>query len=128
MCEDLSRNLSHAGVSCGAIHGDKDQRERDQALNSLKQGRIKVLCATDVAARGLDIKGIGLVINYDAANNTEDYVHRIGRTARAGAKGYAITFMGRDDGGKARGLVEVMQRTGQPVPRELEDMARRGGG
>merc|ERR1719401_3308551 len=116
--------LYRAGVPCAAIHGDKDQRERDDALNGLKTGNIKVLVATDVAARGLDIKGVGLVVNYDAANNTEDYVHRIGRTGRAGAKGYAVTFMSRADSGKARGVVEVMQRTGQEIPRELQDMAR----
>merc|ERR1719391_56706 len=128
MCEQLSNSLYHHGVSCASIHGDKDQRQRDEALNGLKTGRVKVLVATDVAARGLDIKGVGLVINYDAANSTEDYVHRIGRTGRAGAKGYAVTFIGRGDEGKARGLVDVMQRTGQEIPRELQDMARSGGG
>merc|ERR1740120_684385 len=120
--------LIHAGIQAASIHGDKDQRERDQALNGLKQGRIKVLVATDVAARGLDIKGVGLVVNYDAANNTEDYVHRIGRTGRAGAKGYAVTFISRQDGGKARGIMEVMRGTNQPVPPQLEEMAKSGGG
>merc|ERR1719433_1151065 len=104
--------MYRSGVPCTSIHGDKDQRQRDHVLNGLKNGKIKVLVATDVAARGLDIKGVGLVVNYDAANNAEDYVHRIGRTARAGAKGYAITFMSNQDGGKAKGMVEVMQRTG----------------
>merc|ERR1719281_2049665 len=118
MCEQLSTGMYRAGVPCSSIHGDKDQRQRDEALNGLKTGRVKVLVATDVAARGLDIKGVGLVINYDAANSTEDYVHRIGRTGRAGAKGYAVTFMSRGDGGKARGLVDVMTRTGQEIPRE----------
>merc|ERR1719237_1866809 len=127
-CERLSNSLYRAGVPCSSIHGDKDQRQRDEALNGLKQGRIKVLVATDVAARGLDIKGVGLVVNYDAANNTEDYVHRIGRTGRAGAKGYAVTFMSKQDAGKARGVLEVMERTNQEVPRELRDMAGFGGG
>ncbi|CAE7661576.1 RH42, partial [Symbiodinium necroappetens] len=95
-----------------------------------------VLVATDVAARGLDIKGalllerhliltvhVGLVVNYDAANNTEDYVHRIGRTGRAGCKGFAVTFLDRRaDAGKAKGIMEVMQRTNQPVPADLRDM------
>jgi len=128
MCEQLSTSLYRAGVPCSSIHGDKGQRERDDALNGLKQGRIKVLVATDVAARGLDIKGVGLVVNYDAANNTEDYVHRIGRTGRAGAKGYAVTFMSRGDAGKARGVMEVMQRTGQQVSPQLQDLAKMGGG
>eukprot|EP00442_Polarella_glacialis_P019045 CAMPEP_0115161100 /NCGR_PEP_ID=MMETSP0227-20121206/71163_1 /TAXON_ID=89957 /ORGANISM="Polarella glacialis, Strain CCMP 1383" /LENGTH=447 /DNA_ID=CAMNT_0002573051 /DNA_START=152 /DNA_END=1491 /DNA_ORIENTATION=- len=127
MCEQLSNNLYRAGVPCSSIHGDKDQRQRDEALNGLKSGRIKVLVATDVAARGLDIKGVGLVLNYDAANNTEDYVHRIGRTGRAGCKGFAVTFLTRQDGAKARGIMEVMERTNQPIPKELRDMVGSGG-
>merc|ERR1719401_1835872 len=111
MCEELSRSMQRNRVPCQSIHGDKDQRERENALNGLKTGSIKVLVATDVAARGLDIKGVGLVVNYDAANNTEDYVHRIGRTGRAGAKGFAITLISSEDGGKAHGIIEVMQRT-----------------
>mmetsp|Transcript_105021 Transcript_105021/g.165714 ORF Transcript_105021/g.165714 Transcript_105021/m.165714 type:complete len:586 (-) Transcript_105021:98-1855(-) len=128
MCEQLSNQLYRAGVPCSAIHGDKDQRAREDALNGLKNGRLKVLCATDVAARGLDIKGVGLVVNYDAANNTEDYVHRIGRTGRAGSKGYAVTFITSADSGKVRGIIEVMERTNQPVPEEIRRMGGYGGG
>lgn len=129
MCEDLANQLHHSGVSCAAIHGDKDQKARDHALNGLKQGRIRVLVATDVAARGLDIKGTGLVVNYDAANNTEDYVHRIGRTGRAGAKGYAVTFLcPSEDGGKISGIIQVMESTNQYVSDELRSLSRRGGG
>ncbi|CAK9097005.1 DEAD-box ATP-dependent RNA helicase 46 [Durusdinium trenchii] len=129
MCEELAQHLQAARVSCAAIHGDKDQRSRDQALNGLKQGRIRVLVATDVAARGLDIKGIGLVVNYDAANNTEDYVHRIGRTGRAGNKGFAVTFLSpHEDSGKASGIVQVMESTNQHISDELRSLARRGGG
>merc|ERR1719163_24694 len=116
MCEQLSQMLLRSGFPAASIHGDKDQRQRDEALHGLKSGRVKILCATDVAARGLDIKGVGLVVNYDAANNTEDYVHRIGRTARAGAKGFAVTFVTKQDAFKARGMIEVMQRTGQDIP------------
>lgn len=128
MCEELNQGLYSSGVSCASIHGDKDQRERDQALNGLKQGRIRVLVATDVAARGLDIKGIGLVVNYDAANNTEDYVHRIGRTGRAGVKGYAVTFFTDDDKWKAKGVIQVMESTNQTISQELRDFAKGGGG
>merc|ERR550532_2345393 len=128
MCEQLSNQLARSGVPCTSIHGDKDQMQREDALNGLKSGRIKVLVATDVAARGLDIKGIGMVVNFDPANNTEDYVHRIGRTGRAGAKGFAVTLMSRQDAGKARGIVEVMERTNREIPRELQDMARSSGG
>merc|ERR550532_3132058 len=128
MCEQLSNTLARSGVPCTSIHGDKDQMQRDDALSGLKNGRYKVLVATDVAARGLDIKGVGLVLNYDPANNTEDYVHRIGRTARAGAKGYAVTFLTSADGHKARGIIEVMERTDQKVPQQLRDLAHSGSG
>jgi len=123
MCENLSNDLHRQGLPCTSIHGDKDQRQREDALHGLKSGRYKVLVATDVAARGLDIKGVGLVINFDPANNTEDYVHRIGRTGRAGAKGYAITFMTGQDASKARGIMEVMERTNQEITQDLLKMA-----
>mmetsp|Transcript_12257 Transcript_12257/g.13857 ORF Transcript_12257/g.13857 Transcript_12257/m.13857 type:complete len:172 (-) Transcript_12257:13-528(-) len=116
MCDQLSSSLQRSGVPCAAIHGDKDQRERDMALNDLKNGKIKVLVGTDVAARGLDIKGVGLVVNFDPPSNAEDYVHRIGRTGRAGAKGVAIALLTEEDGNKARNILEAMERTG---PRSL---------
>jgi len=128
MCEELSRQLYACNVACSAIHGDKDQRERDMALNGLKQGRLRVLVATDVAARGLDIKGVGLVVNYDAANNSEDYIHRIGRTGRAGKKGYAITLLSSEDRGKASGIIQAMESTNQHISDELRSFAGRGGG
>mmetsp|Transcript_61315 Transcript_61315/g.159257 ORF Transcript_61315/g.159257 Transcript_61315/m.159257 type:complete len:688 (-) Transcript_61315:227-2290(-) len=128
MCEELSNDLYHAGVSCAAIHGDRDQRQRDQALRGLKTGQLRVLVATDVAARGLDIKGVGLVVNYDVPQNTEDYVHRIGRTGRAGAKGYAISFLTPADAWLASGIVKVMESTNQEVSPELRAMCRGGGG
>jgi len=128
MCEQLSQMLLRSGFPAASIHGDKDQRQRDEALEGLKSGRIKILCATDVAARGLDIKGVGLVVNYDPANNTEDYVHRIGRTARAGAKGFAVTFLSQADAGKARGIMEVMERTDQFVDPQLRALAECGDG
>lgn len=131
MCEQLANSLSRAGLPCTSIHGDKDQHARDEALSGLKSGRFKVMVATDVAARGLDIKGVGLVVNFDPANNTEDYVHRIGRTGRAGCKGYAVTFMTSADASKARGIVEVMERTNQEISSELRRLvgsAPSGGG
>merc|ERR1712137_488422 len=84
---------------------------------------LKVLVATDVAARGLDIKGVGLVVNFDPANNAEDYVHRIGRCGRAGAKGFAVTFLTQQDAPKAKGIVEVMDRTEQYVDEHLRALA-----
>lgn len=128
MCEQLSIDLVHSGISCASIHGDKDQRQRDQALHGLKSGEFRVLVATDVAARGLDIKGVGLVVNYDVPNNSEDYVHRIGRTGRAGAKGYAITFLTRSDGWKAGGIIKIMESTNQEISPELRALCKGGGG
>merc|ERR1719478_1491638 len=105
MCDQLAEQLRRNGVPCSAIHGDKGQREREQALNQLKESQIKLLIATDVAARGLDIKGITLVVNYDMPNDDEDYVHRIGRTGRAGSKGYAVTLATEKDSYKVSKIV-----------------------
>lgn len=99
MCDELERNMRRM-VNVTAIHGDKNQQQRDEALDNFRAGRVKVMVATDVAARGLDIKGVVLVINFDPANNTEDYVHRVGRTGRAGQKGTAITLLTPDQAHK----------------------------
>ncbi len=93
----LARHLTRDGISCDAIHGDKTQQERMIALNKFKAGEIKLLIATDVAARGLDIQEMPCVINYDLPHAPEDYVHRIGRTGRAGAEGDAIGFYYADE-------------------------------
>eukprot|EP00435_Cladocopium_sp_Y103_P062304 s523_g23.t3 len=113
MCDQLQRDLQRAGVPCAAIHGDKGQREREHALGELKSGAMKLIVATDVAARGIDIKGVTLVVNFDAPGNTEDYVHRIGRTGRAGQKGYAVSLISDKDAHALRGIIEVMRRTNQ---------------
>jgi len=128
MCDALSRTLSRTGVRCEAIHGDRDQRERDQALHAFKSGSATILVATDVAARGLDVKSVRMVVNFDAPNNAEDYIHRIGRTGRAGVKGWAITFLLHSDDKIGRQIADVMRRTGKVVPPELERLASRGGG
>ena len=86
------------------------------------------MIATDVAARGLDVKGVMAVINFDMAGNVEDYVHRIGRTGRAGEKGTAHTFFGRSDAGKARQLIKVASDAGQQIPEQLHQFAAMGGG
>jgi len=88
----VEAHLESAGLSSGAIHGNKSQSQRERALASFKDGRIKVLVATDIAARGIDVDGISHVINFELPNIPESYVHRIGRTARAGASGIAISF------------------------------------
>jgi superfamily II DNA/RNA helicase len=110
--EDLSGELVGKGFDAGALHGDMRQRERSQMLQRLRDGKMKVLVATDVAARGIDVPGINLVVNYDAPRQAEDYVHRIGRTGRAGRAGVAVTFLGHQD----RHLVRQIERfTGNAV-------------
>ena len=93
----VAKQLARRGVRSEAIHGDRSQGQRERALDAFRSGRSHVLVATDVVARGIDIDGIGRVINYDMPNTTEDYVHRIGRTARAGASGEAFSFLAADE-------------------------------
>ncbi|XP_034207207.1 DEAD-box ATP-dependent RNA helicase 46 isoform X2 [Prunus dulcis] len=127
MCDQLSRNLTRQ-FGAAAIHGDKSQSERDYVLNQFRSGRTPILVATDVAARGLDIKDIRVVINYDFPTGVEDYVHRIGRTGRAGATGLAYTFFGDQDSKYASDLIKVLEGANQRVPPEIREMATRGGG
>jgi superfamily II DNA/RNA helicase len=95
--EQLAGELFRSGISALALHGDLNQRERTKALNRLRRGECKVLVATDVAARGLDVSTVTHVINYDLPRIAEDYIHRIGRTGRAGASGQALSLVGRED-------------------------------
>jgi len=95
--EQLAGELFRTGIAAQALHGDLNQRERTKALNRLRRGECKVLVATDVAARGIDVSTITHVINYDLPRVAEDYVHRIGRTGRAGASGQALSLVGRED-------------------------------
>ena len=114
----LARELEKQGVKASAIHGDKTQNERMAALEAFKNGSVDVLVATDVAARGLDISDLPCVINYDLPYNAEDYVHRIGRTGRAGASGDAISLFSDKD---ARLLLDIEKLIKQKlVPAELE--------
>ncbi|MBU2540039.1 DEAD/DEAH box helicase [Patescibacteria group bacterium] len=112
ICEDL-RNI---GVSAAEIHSNKSLRQRKEALEGFKIGRYRVLVATDIASRGIDVKGIELVINYDLPENPEDYVHRIGRTGRAGMSGKAISFVLPDQGAKVR-EIERLTRLYLPISR-----------
>ncbi|XP_013735897.2 DEAD-box ATP-dependent RNA helicase 40 [Brassica napus] len=127
LCDHLSRSV---GRNFGAvvIHGDKSQGERDWVLNQFRSGKSCVLIATDVAARGLDIKDIRVVINYDFPTGVEDYVHRIGRTGRAGATGVAFTFFTEQDWKYAPDLIKVLEGANQQVPPQVRDIAMRGGG
>lgn len=118
MADQLSRELTM--FRCDSIHGDRNQQQRDMALNKFKAGQTQVLVATDVAARGLDVKGVKVVINFDPAQNAEDYVHRIGRTGRAGEKGLAVSLLTMQDGFAVMNIKQVMERTGLPVPPALQ--------
>jgi len=108
------RHLEKAGIEADAFHADKSQGQRTAALNAFRTGKTKVLVATDIAQRGLDIAGISHVINYDVPAQPEDYVHRIGRTGRAAATGDAFTFMAPDEIGTVRLIERVL---GTPIPR-----------
>jgi len=111
------RTLEEAGIAATAMHADKSQAQRIQALEGFKSGAIKVLVATDIAQRGLDVTGITHVFNYDVPQQAEDYVHRIGRTGRALASGDAVTFMSADEFGMVRTIERVL---GAPIPRVSE--------
>ncbi|KQM67646.1 DEAD/DEAH box helicase [Sphingomonas sp. Leaf17] len=111
---ELNKTLRQAGYKSGEIHGDIDQNQRLAELELFKSGAVNVLVASDVAARGLDIKGVSTVINYDAPWHPDDYVHRIGRTGRAGATGTAYTFVTPDD---AENLTNIEKLTGQKIER-----------
>jgi ATP-dependent RNA helicase RhlE len=108
------RNLERAGVNAVAMHADKSQGQRTKALDDFKSGKVRVLVATDIAQRGLDISGISHVINYDVPQQPEDYVHRIGRTGRAAASGDAYTFMSTDEIAMVRTIERIIA---QQIPR-----------
>jgi superfamily II DNA/RNA helicase len=113
--DQLARTLADQGHASSALHGDMGQRDRKRTVDRMRDGKIRLLVATDVAARGLDIKGISHVINFDLPMVAEDYIHRIGRTGRAGANGVAISLVGPDDWSKLAGIERL---TGRKLERE----------
>ncbi|XP_056171138.1 DEAD-box ATP-dependent RNA helicase 37-like [Syzygium oleosum] len=128
--DSLENWLYTNGFPATTIHGDRSQQERELALRSFKSGRTPILVATDVAARGLDIPHVAHVVNFDLPNDIDDYVHRIGRTGRAGKTGLATAFFNENNSSLARPLVELMQEANQEVPAWLPRYASRshGGG
>ncbi|MCH9608994.1 MAG: ATP-dependent RNA helicase RhlE [Chlamydiales bacterium] len=110
--DKLVRELKDEGHKAAALHGDMNQRQRSRTVEQLRKGRVRILVATDVAARGIDVQSITHVINFDLPNNVEDYVHRIGRTGRAGAKGTAISFVASCD---AYLVKKIEKFTGQKI-------------
>jgi ATP-dependent RNA helicase RhlE len=109
----LTQQIEGAGIPAAAIHGNKSQAARVKALDMFKRGQITALVATEVAARGLDIKELPQVVNYELPNVPEDYVHRIGRTGRAGALGQAVSLVSADENGLLRDIERVLKR---PIP------------
>ncbi|XP_015793433.1 probable ATP-dependent RNA helicase DDX46 [Tetranychus urticae] len=122
--DTLLRELMHASYSCLALHGGIDQQDRDSTISDFKNNRIRVLIATSVAARGLDVKHCYLVINFDCPNHYEDYVHRCGRTGRAGNKGFAFTFITRDQAKFSGDIIKALELSGNTPPEALQDLWR----
>jgi len=116
---ELAKTLQHDGFSAGEIHGDMEQRDRIAMLDRFKDGGINILVASDVAARGLDVKGVSHVFNYDAPWHPDDYIHRIGRTGRAGATGVAYTLVTKEDAEAIEGIEKLtglkIERMGKPA-------------
>jgi len=110
----LAQYLERHGVRCDKVHGNRSQTQRTQALAGFKSGRFQVLVATDIAARGIDVEGLSHVINFDVPNIPDDYIHRVGRTARAGATGEALTFVSPEEMGELR---DIERAVGKVLPR-----------
>uniref|UniRef100_A0A8C4PZ88 RNA helicase n=1 Tax=Eptatretus burgeri TaxID=7764 RepID=A0A8C4PZ88_EPTBU len=127
-CDELTRKMRRDGWPAMCIHGDKSQPERDWVLQEFRSARAPILIATDVASRGLDVDDVKFVINYDYPNNSEDYVHRIGRTGRSSKTGTAYTFFTPGNGRQASELVSVLREASQAINPKLLAMAERGGG
>ena len=127
--DDLTRALRSDGWPALGIHGGKEQSERDWVLNEFKTGKHCLMVATDVASRGIDVKEIKYVVNFDCPKAPEDYIHRIGRTGRAGTKGTAITFIdeGKDMNIAAK-IARLATEAGFDIPDRLRALAQRGRG
>ncbi|XP_072947775.1 uncharacterized protein [Epargyreus clarus] len=126
--DEITKTINRAGWRALSIHGDKNQQDRDYVLNQFRQSRGGILVATDVAARGLDVEDVKFVINYDYPNNSEDYVHRIGRTGRSQNTGTAYTLFTPNNSAKARDLMSVLQEANQVVNPKLMELAQCGMG
>lgn len=131
MADMLSDFLLRSNVGATSIHGDRTQRERERALELFRTGRTPIMVATAVAARGLDIPNVTHVVNYDLPSDIDDYVHRIGRTGRAGNTGHATAFFNRGNRNVVRDLIDLLKEANQEIPQWLEAVAREssfGGG
>ncbi|XP_051536520.1 probable ATP-dependent RNA helicase DDX46 [Myxocyprinus asiaticus] len=120
--DGLLKDLMKASYPCMSLHGGIDQYDRDSIINDFKNGACRLMVATSVAARGLDVKHLILVVNYNCPNHYEDYVHRAGRTGRAGNKGFAYTFITDDQARYAGDIIKALELSGSAVPPELEQL------
>ncbi|KAL0964425.1 hypothetical protein UPYG_G00323670 [Umbra pygmaea] len=125
MCDDLSSDMCLRGMAVQSLHGDREQCDREEALKDFKESVVRILVATDLASRGLDVTDITHVFNFDFPRNIEEYVHRVGRTGRAGRSGASVTLVTRGDWRMAAELIPILERAGQDVPEELVLMAER---
>ena len=128
MADSLSDFLINQNFPATSIHGDRTQRERERALEVFRSGRCPIMVATAVAARGLDIPNVTHVVNYDLPTDIDDYVHRIGRTGRAGNTGIATAFFNRGNRGVVRDLIDILKEAHQEVPSFLESISRESSG
>ncbi|XP_016187841.1 DEAD-box ATP-dependent RNA helicase 42 isoform X1 [Arachis ipaensis] len=122
-CDALFKDLLKSGYPCLSLHGAKDQTDRESTIADFKSNVCNMLIATSIAARGLDVKELELVINFDVPNHYEDYVHRVGRTGRAGRKGCAITFISEEEARYAPDLAKALELSEQVVPDDLKALA-----
>ncbi|KAM5197157.1 DEAD box protein 53 [Hipposideros larvatus] len=125
VADDLSSDLSIQGKPVQSLHGNREQSDREQALADFKSGNVKILIATDLASRGLDVDDVTHIYNYDFPRNIEEYVHRVGRTGRAGKAGIAITLLTQNDWKSAPELIKILERANQSVPEDLVTMTQR---
>ncbi|XP_073425435.1 probable ATP-dependent RNA helicase DDX43 [Dendrobates tinctorius] len=125
IADDLASDYCLQGIPVQSLHGNREQCDREEALNDFKTGKVRILIATDLASRGLDVHDITHVFNFDFPRNIEEYVHRVGRTGRAGRSGESITLVTRKDWRVAGELITILERSNQEVPHELVDMAER---
>ncbi|XP_047369459.1 probable ATP-dependent RNA helicase DDX43 [Vespa velutina] len=123
--DDVASELFLSHIKNESIHGGRDQEDREQAIEGLKNGSVRILLATDVVSRGIDIEDITHVFNYDFPRDMEEYVHRVGRTGRAGKTGESITLMTKDDWSHSKELISILEEANQMVPGELYSMAER---
>ncbi len=123
--KEVTATLKKSGLNVRQVHSDLAQSEREEILRLFKNGKVQILVATDILSRGIDVKGINLVVNYDVPSDGEDYVHRVGRTARADADGVALTFINRRDRRRFKAIESLIERQIMrlPLPTHLKEAA-----